>query len=56
MLLGKIYRFFDEIKHLLGARAALRKFLSPTWREKLAKRSDMAHFSGELPIPIFITV
>jgi len=55
--LGKIYRFFDEIRRMkdrcfgpeflsLKAASCLSKF-TQTWREKPAISSDMVYFSGK---------
>ena len=57
MLLGKIYRFFAEIRRekdrlrgpeflSLKAASCLSKF-TQTWREKSANSSDMVYFSGK---------
>ena len=54
---GKIYRFFDEIRHVkdrsfgpeflsLKAASCLSEF-TQTWREKPANSSDMVYFSGK---------
>ena len=56
-LLGKIYRFFAEIRRVkdrlrgpeflsLKAASCLSKF-TQTWREKPANSSDLVHFSGK---------
>ena len=56
-LLGKIYRFFAEIRRVkdrlrgpeflsLKAALCLSKF-TQTWREKPANSSDLVHFSGK---------
>ncbi|MBF0893657.1 MAG: hypothetical protein HXK44_04425 [Atopobium sp.] len=55
--LGKIYRFFDEIRRMkdrrfgpeflsLKAASCLSAF-TQTWREKPAKSSDMVRFAGK---------
>jgi len=55
--LGKIYRFFDEIRHVkdrsfgpkflsLKAASCLSEF-TQTWRENPANSSDMVSFSGK---------
>ena len=57
-LLGKIYRFFDEIRRMkdrlsgpeflsLKAASCLSKF-TQTWREKPANPSDFVYFSSKL--------